>query len=690
MPLSVNARLNQRYKILEVIAVGGMGSIYKALDESLNIEVALKENLFSSTESTRQFHYEAKILANLKHPNLPRVTDHFSIPNQGQYLVMDFIYGEDLKDLIEKKGVLSERQARLIGAAICDALSYLHSQEPKIIHRDIKPGNIKITPNGDVFLVDFGLAKQARAGQETTTGAQALTPGYAPPEQYGQGTEPRSDIYSLGATLYAAVTGEVPVDALARTIGSNDIIPIQKKNKNISDDFVKCIKKAMDIDINKRYKTAKQFQQVLLVDKSINTRERDTQNIRIPALNFNELPTKSISENNVFGSLSKTNKANGSYDATTYRSSQSSIPTPLLILILAIVVVSGVWIMYRILSNMTQQPQVTQNIATATVGLPISEGFTPEETEVVSTPFTFDPSPQETQTESEIVLDSTPDDMIGGSTGVIAFASNRSGIPQIWTMKSDGTELAQLTDLPDGACFPNYSPDGQKLVITSPCRDKQDLYKGSALFIINADGTGMRPIISVPGGDFDGVWSPDGKKILFTSLRDSNSIPNLYVLDLEKDTTTLLTSTSAYDRSGAWSPDGSEIAFESVRLGVSHIWIMDAKGEKVALREFTGNNLSIDSGYMPDWAQSGKIIVFSEGSTRELNIRQTENISAPASKIITLSPIRDASFSPDSYWLAFEGQDGETRDIYISTINGALMSNLTNDEALDFHPDWQP
>ena len=687
MPLSVNSRLNQRYKILEVIAVGGMGSIYKALDESLNIEVALKENLFSSTESTRQFHYEAKILANLKHPNLPRVTDHFSIPNQGQYLVMDFIYGEDLKDRIEKKGILSEKEARLIGAAICDALSYLHSQEPQIIHRDIKPGNIKITPNGDVFLVDFGLAKQARPGQETTTGAQALTPGYAPPEQYGQGTEARSDIYSLGATLYAAVTGEVPVDALARTIGSNDIKPIQKINKNISDSFVKCIKKAMDIDINKRYKNAHQFQQALFVDKSINTRERDTKNIRIPPLGFNELPTQSISEDAVFGTLSKTNRANGSFDATTYRSNRQSIPTPLLILILAIVVVSGAWIMYRILSNMTQQPQVTQNIATATVGFSPTEASDLLETSTIPIS-SAEIGIEATKTDSEIILDSTPDNSIGGSTGVIAFASDRSGIPQIWTMKTDGTELTQITDLPDGACHPNYSPDGQKLVITSPCRDKQDLYKLSALFIINADGTGMRPIISVPGGDFDGVWSPDGKKILFTSLRDSNSIPNLYVLDLETDTATLLTSTSAYDRSGAWSPDGSEIAFESTRLGVSHVWIMDAKGEKVALREFTENN--IESGYMPDWAKSGNIMVFSAGSTRGLYIKQTETLTAPAVEVVSLRPIRDAVFSPDSYWLAFEGQVDEQRDIYIITINGSNMTNLTNDDALDFHPDWQP
>ena len=186
MTLQVNSLLHQRYRILEVIAQGGMGAIYRALDESLGVEIALKENLYTAQEATRQFHSEATILAGLRHPNLPRVTDHFVIPNQGQYLVMDFIDGDDLRDRMRASGALSETDVILIGMAICDALTYLHSRQPAIVHRDIKPGNIKITPAGQIVLVDFGLAKIASAGEATQTGAQALTPGFAPPEQYGQ------------------------------------------------------------------------------------------------------------------------------------------------------------------------------------------------------------------------------------------------------------------------------------------------------------------------------------------------------------------------------------------------------------------------------------------------------------------------------------------------------------------------
>jgi len=190
MTLETSYLLNGRYRIERIIAHGGMGALYVALDESLGVRVAIKENLYSTEESTRQFRREATMLAALRHPNLPRVTDHFVLQDNRQYLVMDYIEGEDLRQQIEQHKKLPEEVVLSIGITICDALIYLHTRQSPIIHRDIKPGNIKITPGGQIFLVDFGLAKYSQAGQVTTTGAQALTPGFAPPEQYGQGTIP--------------------------------------------------------------------------------------------------------------------------------------------------------------------------------------------------------------------------------------------------------------------------------------------------------------------------------------------------------------------------------------------------------------------------------------------------------------------------------------------------------------------
>src|SRR5512141_2379322 len=159
MTLERDTILHRRYRIVEILGQGGMGSVYRAVDETLGVDVAVKENLFTTDEYARQFRLEAVILANLRHPNLPRVSDHFELGDQGQYLVMDFIEGEDLRNRMDRLGMISEEDATQIGAAICDALNYLHSRKPPILHRDIKPGNVKITPEGHIFLVDFGLAK---------------------------------------------------------------------------------------------------------------------------------------------------------------------------------------------------------------------------------------------------------------------------------------------------------------------------------------------------------------------------------------------------------------------------------------------------------------------------------------------------------------------------------------------------
>ena len=263
MPLEIGANLNNRYHITAVIAQGGMGAIYRAHDESLGVEVAVKENLFSSEEATRQFHREATLLAALRHPNLPRVTDHFVLSGKGQYLVMDYIDGDDIRQRLTHQNI-SEEEAIAIGVAVCDALAYLHSRIPPVIHRDIKPGNVKITPAGQVFLVDFGLAKVSKPGQATTTGAQALTPGYAPPEQYGQGTTPSSDIYALGATLYAALTGKIPEDALARAMGSALLTPLRTHNPQLSESIAQVIDRAMAVRPQDRYPNPDQFRLALL------------------------------------------------------------------------------------------------------------------------------------------------------------------------------------------------------------------------------------------------------------------------------------------------------------------------------------------------------------------------------------------------------------------------------------------
>ena len=206
MPLNIGQVLENRYRIDARLGQGGMGAVYLAWHLSLDTPVVVKENLIESEEAKRQFSREAGLLAKLRHPHLPRVIDHFLIADQGQVLVMDYIEGEDLNQVLSREGRVPQAQALQWIGQVLSALEYLHGQN--IIHRDVKPANVKITPEGTVFLVDFGLAKAYDPLQQTTIGARGVTPGYAPPEQYGHGrTDARTDVYSAGATLYALLTG---------------------------------------------------------------------------------------------------------------------------------------------------------------------------------------------------------------------------------------------------------------------------------------------------------------------------------------------------------------------------------------------------------------------------------------------------------------------------------------------------
>src|SRR5919205_755692 len=212
--------LQNRYRVTRQLGQGGMGAVYVATDERFNSTVAIKQTFFFEDTALRKaFEREAVLLNHLRHPALPRVSDHF-VEAQGQFLVMEFIEGADLGELLKARGGWFPVADVLLWAdELLDALEYLHAQEPPVVHRDIKPQNIKRTTQGRMVLLDFGLAKgdPSRAGTTATGSVLGYSPTYAPLEQVqGTGTDARSDIYSLGATLYHLLTGVPPVDALTR------------------------------------------------------------------------------------------------------------------------------------------------------------------------------------------------------------------------------------------------------------------------------------------------------------------------------------------------------------------------------------------------------------------------------------------------------------------------------------------
>jgi serine/threonine protein kinase len=258
--LAPDTLVQGRYRNVRQIGQGGMGAVYQAVDQRLGNIVALKQTLVGGPQFSKAFEREARLLAMLRHPALPKVIDHFS-DETGQFLVMEFIPGDDLATLLAARGGPFPLEEVLRWAdQLLDVLDYMHSQQPPIIHRDIKPQNIKITPRGEVILLDFGLAKgSAQQSSTSTTGSVfGYTPQYAPLEQIqGAGTDPRSDLYALAATLHYMLTYAAPVNALTRASAvlghqPDPLRPARELRPNIPAAVDTVLNQALALDIGAR------------------------------------------------------------------------------------------------------------------------------------------------------------------------------------------------------------------------------------------------------------------------------------------------------------------------------------------------------------------------------------------------------------------------------------------------------
>ncbi len=300
-PVSAGQVLRERYLICERIGQGGMGNIYLADDERLKgRHCALKEVEHDRSlperilkEAREQFMREATVLARLDHPNLPKVSDFFSV-GERDYLVMDYVPGKDLRTVMlearQNKNFIPESDVLDWAAQLADALTYLHRQDPPIVHRDIKPSNLKITPDGLLKLVDFGLVKVLAPDEETITIIQGQgTVLYTPLEQYGGSeshTDVRSDIYAFGATLYHLLTAQAPLDARQRFLHPDDLVPPRKINPNISLRTERAILWAMELHPDQRPESIEVFRQFLFGTKELPNRPltRPRRGIAIQAL----------------------------------------------------------------------------------------------------------------------------------------------------------------------------------------------------------------------------------------------------------------------------------------------------------------------------------------------------------------------------------------------------------------------
>jgi Tol biopolymer transport system component len=308
---------------------------------------------------------------------------------------------------------------------------------------------------------------------------------------------------------------------------------------------------------------------------------------------------------------------------------------------------------------------------------------------------TNEPSPTDAPTDTP-TIGPTP---VGGGPGQIAFASDRSGTPQIWLVDVDGNNPIQITNRQDGACQPAWSPDGLQLVFVSPCEKNQDRYLNSALYLINADGSGEQQLTAGIGGDYDPSWAPNSL-IVFAS--DRENFTSIYVIDPAAGGEPVALTRNSNNYQPDWSPDGKQIAFSSTRLGVAKIFTMPDLGEIAEgghqAREFSRGSEFAYS--IPRYSPDGEALIFLKSinppdknvlpelaGSNIADLGLKEFYVATSDKVGT---IREADYSPDGNWVVFVSWPGLNYDIYIMTANGSDQRQVTSDPAIDFDPAWRP
>ncbi len=676
--------LRDRYRIISMLGKGGMGAVQLAYDSALDLQVAVKSNHNTDDNSKEQFLREARLLATLRHPNLPRVIDHF-IEEDSQYLVMDYVPGKDLETLLDEDGIPPLNRVidwvRQLGSAV----SYLHAQNPPVFHRDIKPANVKITPDGQAILVDFGLAKASDPTQATAAGATGYTPGYAPPEQYGGAhTGPFSDQYSLAATLYKLLTNQKPVESIKRLLGEAVLTPMKGLNPNIPDHIQYAIEKAMSLQPQDRFASLDEFVSAI----SDPTLQMAGQKAGKPTASNTTLPAAPQAGTLPAQPAKKTNR--------------TLIFTCLGVLVMAaILAVGGTAVWYFVLrekppavSLQTPETATAENSQQVIPTAAASSTYTPEPTATATFQSSATAEPSET---SMPTFTATPRLLVDDRP--IAFISIRAdgATFNIWSMKVGQTmtnefvalDLQQLTFDAVDKSEPEWSPDRSKLVYTAPGNDGK-----TQIWVLDLETGAQTQITELEGSNLNPTWSPDGKQIAFSNFGRVTDVYAVYLMDADGANRQRL-SLDFQETDPKWSPDMEWLLYV-IHANDHNFFFWRNKIESYATPEpydpttHFGRMGEVDD---PAFSKDGSYLAYTRVNENKKQI-QIVNFASRGAEITMLTPNHFSEYqpcwSPDGQWIVFTSERDGNQEIYIMTNIGLLQSNLTNNPAYqDMQPDWQ-
>jgi hypothetical protein len=458
---------------------------------------------------------------------------------------------------------------------------------------------------------------------------------------------PASDQYSLAATLFFLLTGAMLPDGIARATGNTDL-PEQAASR-IPIDIQTCLIKALQINPTDRYADVQSFIDALssIIRTSPDLSTQSTRNSRL-------LQRKVFNRWIAFivGAIS-----------------------------LGLLLTVG-WFLFRQVSEPLKPSPITKVETTLTETKTVAANI---EQPAVERTSTIRP------TELPVVPDRNKPTPLGGLSGTYAYVSERTGIPQIYIGSTTSEKSTQLTNVSEGACQPDWSPDGKRLAFISPCPPKSELvgrtepYIGAGLFLLAINDGQVIPIPSQPGGDFDPAWSPDGEKILYTSIR--SNFPQIFLFDILSEETTQLTDTTGGNRQPSWSQDGTRLAFSSYRKGSWQIWIMTANGSNPTAFSIQNNG----AAFSADWSPDDSAIVYSQTNSYRLVSKPTADEKLPE---VVLNPrltgASNPDISPDGLWILFDSKIGGNFQIYRISINGSGAESITPGDEISYHPAWKP
>jgi eukaryotic-like serine/threonine-protein kinase len=660
MELKSGDILHERYVIESILGQGGMGAVYLARDQNLDQQVAVKINRDPSEQASRQFMKEAQLLAALHHTNLPRVIDYF-VTEKDEILVMDYIPGEDLASLIKNEG--AQPLEKVLGwlEQLGAALTYMHEQKPPVIHRDIKPGNVKLTPSGEVVLVDFGIAKAGEMGQATATGATGYTPGFAPPEQISRAhTGPYSDQYSLAATIYQLLSGRQPEDGIQRGLGKESLTSIRHLIPHIPVHVENALNRALSLRPEERFKDIDQF----------------VQSMKDPDYKADKGPLVECRPDLV---------------KARQKARRRTLVAGLAVMgfFLIGIATAAYFLLPVLLTRVSQTPEATVDPA-AILSTDVAKARVSTQTQIAFLTGL-------TATAGVPTVTSTPEKVILGGGGELAFVSDRGDgkTLQIWTMPVYMNNQSQIiTGEPRQLTFgegdktqPSWSPDGQKIMyVASGSR-----VNGLDIWVMAADGSGAIDLTGQPGNEYDPAWSPNSAVIAYTKPNEDGS-PLLYVMRSDGSSVQLL-SEEYKESQPTWSADRQWLVFVISAKDHNYLNMRGMQGGSLVPVAFDQDSYFGRLGEVahPVFSPDGKWIAYTRVDHSRTYI-YTVNFETRGNDIqrLTTGGVDSwATWSVDNHWIAFQSSRDGNPEIYVMTSSGQLQTRITSDPARDQQPSWK-